>query len=364
MLLQPGKAPGRPRKAWSSVATPTSSQALQNLNQGPFTKAGSNDVSLNLNHFELLHHYYTSTCDTFSGDPSARQMFRVHLPRMGREKPFLLHLLLALASRHLGFLASDDNKSIHYADLAELHFSIALPQATCILSRLNPENWQVVYLSSLLVCWYIFARGPSPGEYLVFSDHGYPTWLPLLRGVRSIRQTIGCDRLFNNTTLSTAGVDHSMNVDAPTVITLKLPRLNWERSFKELEIFIASTASPDFAEVYLVALARLARNYEATYGGDENGSYNGNPVHKMIFQWLYLMDDKLVDQIQQKDSHALLILANFAVLINLYDLYNCWFLHGWARHILFGIYHSLEDAYRVWMRWPMEAAGIEWTTLD
>jgi hypothetical protein len=49
----------------------------------------------------------------------------------------------------------------------------------------------------------------------------------------------------------------------------------------------------------------------------------------MIFQWLYLIADKFVDQMQQKEPHALLIVANFAVLINPYDLYDCWFLKGW-----------------------------------
>ncbi|KAJ6093933.1 hypothetical protein N7467_002778 [Penicillium canescens] len=289
-------------------------------------------------------------------------MFRVQVPQMGIEQPFLMHLLLALASRHIQFLTSEENKSTHYADAAEKHFAIALPQVTQALTRLDHQNCQVFYISSLLICWYMFSRGPSPGEYLVFSDHGPPMWLPLLRGVRTIRETEGFEGGFNNTASKSA--DKFPNADAPTAVTLNLPRVSWQKRFQELGELISATAPTDSVEIYLVAHDRLARNYEATYGDDENRSYNGNAIHQMIFQWLYLMDDEFVDRMQQKKPHALLIVANFALLINLYDLYNCWFLRGWATHILWGIYHSLEDDYRVWMQWPMEAAGIEWSPLS
>jgi hypothetical protein len=86
-------------------------------------------------------------------------------------------------------------------------------------------------------------------------------------------------------------------------------------------------------------------------------------IHQIIFQWLYVMEDEFVDRMQQKKPHALLIVANFAVLINLYDLNDCWFLRGWAKHILLGIYHLLERDYRVWMQWSMKAVGIEYTFL-
>jgi hypothetical protein len=201
-------------------------------------------------------------------------MFRIHIPQMGLEHPFVMHLLLALASRHIQSLASEGNKKIHYADLAENHFSIALPHVTRALSCLSDQNCQVIYISSLLICWYMFSRGPSPGEYLVFSNHSRPMWLPLLHGVRTIRETKVYDRGFNDVVSSNA-VDEFPNADTPTAIKLNLPRISWQKYFRELEEFISATAPADSIGIYLTAHARLAQNYEATYGDDEKGSYNG-----------------------------------------------------------------------------------------
>lgn len=113
-------------------------------------------------------------------------MYRINLPRMGLSYPFVLHLLLALAGQHMHHLGLKNNKYSerdHYALLAESHFSSALPHVKLILSELTKDNCQAAYISSILICIHLLARGPSTGDYLVFSEHAPPMWLPLLRGV-------------------------------------------------------------------------------------------------------------------------------------------------------------------------------------
>ncbi|CAG8130723.1 unnamed protein product [Penicillium olsonii] len=363
MTLQSKKLPGRPRKHLSSTAGLLSSGALPPPDHDSTAHIKADDSSINMEHLQIFHHYSISTCKSLSSDPSATEMFRVELPQMANEQPFIMHLIMALSSRHLQFLTSEKSKKTHYANFAENQFSAALPKLRQSLAHLDEKSSQALYISSLLVCWYVFARGPSPGDYLLFSDDVPLIWFPLLRGVRHIRELGHSDSSSNTAASPNSGVQFP-KADGPVVNSGNTKRVNWETHFREFTAFVASTAPATCVEIYLVALTRLKRHYEATYGDDENGSYNGNKVHQMIFQWLYLMEEDFIDRVQRRNPHALLIVANFSVLLSTYDSLGCWFLRGWGKHILNGIYNSLESNYQSWMRWPMEAADIDWSALS
>lgn len=285
-------------------------------------------------------------------------MYRVNLPRLGLTHHYLLRLTLALAARHLQHLDMDGAQSARYVSLAEKHFTLALPEVSTRMRDLNADNCQALYISSILICIYIWARGPAPGEYMVFSEHGTPLWLPLLRGVRSIMETMSTDVVFSGPLAAMRGEDVPQHTNTSTVATLNIPTLNWQKPLLDLRDVIAADGI-EGADLYLLALDTLAKTFEATYGNDENSSFEGEAVNQIIFRWLYIQDKDFIDCVQEKRPYALIIVAYFALLMKVLDHQNCWFLKGWADHILLGIWRILEDEkHRRWLQWPLDMAGL------
>lgn len=315
-------------------------------------------LAMNIDDLELLHHYSTSTCNAFSEDPLLQRMYRVDLPRLGLTHQYVLRLLLALAGRHMLYLETCDSPAKRYSTLAEDHVSIALQQVTALLSDLNTYNCQALYISSVLICHYVFARGPEPGEYLVFSEHGPPQWLPLLRGVRSILESMGYEKVYSGVLEPMRSHGIPQHADTSAAKRLNLLAAKWERPLLELKNFIASSAPSKEAYSYPGALDNLTRQFKATLGSDEDGSYNGQVISQNVFRWLYVLQDEFIELLQQKRPHALIVVAYFTVLVHVMESNECWFLQGWTNHILSGIYQSVEEDYRAWLQWPMETVGM------
>jgi hypothetical protein len=36
---------------------------------------------------------------------------------------------------------------------------------------------------------------------------------------------------------------------------------------------------------------------------------------------------------------------------------SCWWMEGWATHLIAKIYHLLDEEHRLWIRWPIEEIG-------
>lgn len=361
------RRPGRPRKSWALLAAaPAPIEPLQDTSTSTLTPSESgaeslqeNNSTLSIDELELLHHFTTSTCASLSDDGQIGHMYRVNLPRLGLTHQYLLRLILALAGRHLEHADPDRPEAARYVAVAEKHFAVALSEVSIQMQDLNVDNCQALYFSAILICIYIWARGPASGEYMVFSDHGTPLWLPLLRGVRSIITTMGYDVLFSGPLEAMKGGDVPQHTTTSTVAKLKIPTLHWQEPFQDLRGFISSTNSLDRAEQHLEALNSLARTFEATYGEDENGSFQGESINQIIFRWLYILDDGFMECVQERRPLALIIVAYFALSMKILDHQNCWFLKGWADHILLGISRIVEDDdYRTFLQWPMEMAGL------
>lgn len=149
--------------------------------------------------------------------------------------------------------------------------------------------------------------------------------------------------------------------DASTVTKFDLPRLRWQIPFQDLRLFIAANVEPEYNQGYLTALNGLEQSFEATYGQDEDGSYRGDALHQIVFRWLYLLDDQMMQQMQGKEPLAMIMTGYYAVLLKVPELMDCWFVKGWSQHILMGVYEALGDRHRSWLKWPFENTGLEWT---
>ncbi|KAF5256944.1 hypothetical protein FOXYS1_12553, partial [Fusarium oxysporum] len=134
--------------------------------------------------YRLLHHYLTWT-DTpaMTGSPQ-NNVIQVQVSQLGFTYPFLLDFIHGFSALHLAHLQPE--KQGHYHTVADRFNSIGLRALATALHDIDMTNCHAIYAGSVFVCFNIFARGPLPGEYLLFSESGPAIWFQLLKGVRSI----------------------------------------------------------------------------------------------------------------------------------------------------------------------------------
>lgn len=91
--------------------------------------------------------------------------------------------MFALTAFHLASCRPD--RQGEYTAKAEFHYSRALAMVTPEIANLGADNCDAVLLSVQLICFVALARGPQPGEYLAFGEHGRSEWLVMFRGIRT-----------------------------------------------------------------------------------------------------------------------------------------------------------------------------------
>lgn len=96
--------------------------------------------------------------------------------------------------------------------------------------------------------------------------------------------------------------------------------------------------------------------YEATYGPDEDPERDVDPKNKLIFLWLYMLEDEFIDHLRARHPAALLMLAHYAVLFR--TITAAWFLRGWTEHLIGRVRELLGPEHDELARWPAEAAGL------
>ncbi|KAF2136472.1 uncharacterized protein K452DRAFT_313167 [Aplosporella prunicola CBS 121167] len=330
-------------------------------------------ASLNLTDLELLHNYYVRTSKTF-GEASTFIFWEINAPQIGFSYPFVLHLILGFSALHIArTLSTSQADRERYIFLADQHYGVAIDAVTELLPRINTTNGHALYLAAMLICFFSFARGPQPDEFIAFSAHGPAEWLGLYKGMRFVVETSG-NVLFEGPLapmLRAArrslpkGLTHNdecrpvTDPDAPSLRPGEHERMQALRP-------LVDAPSP-FREAYRLALDNLSCWYTPGYldgssssGGnsddctDDAGAGSRLPL---FFTWIYILRDDFVACLQAKEPIALIVFAHFAVLLRRFD--SLWVLAGWAQHIISGIYDFLDEGWRGWLAWPAEQIG--WT---
>ena len=306
---------------------------------------------------ELLLHFVTSTASTLTDSEDAedggiRQFWARNVPQIGISYHFVLHLIYALAGYHLAFLEGGSRDRPQ--QLAEHHSSIGLAELNKVLPSLDKTNCGALYVSAVLVCYCTFAAGPtSLNDLLVcdISDGAAQRWLPLIHGVRLIRQTIEPATLFTGLMEPLGSFATAQRHDPrPSYLRDGFRRIEWTEPLDKLRKWIDSHGSPETI-IYSRSLDSLCEIYEATYG-DRDGAYSGPPSTQFVFGWLYRMQDPFVACLRRKEHLALVILAYYAPLLK--TLKKCWFLDGWTEHLLAAIGELLSPDLAGWLQWPVE----------
>lgn len=270
-------------------------------------------------------------------------VWQVHVPQWGLSFPSILHLMLALSALHFG--GQQPERREECVLQATSHFTLGIRSVSSILSQLDSEICQIIYMSAVLICFVYFARGPQPGEYLVFSEGGRSEFLVLMRGVRSILQTKQ-ERIFSG--ILTPNKDGGPQDVSPLLrdeLDEHLIRLEDVRRLCMTQVSNADR------EIYISAIAALESIFEDAYKLRSIGKDGVSLMHLAI-GWVYRLPGRLVGLLEEKDPFAMTLLAYWCILLKYMG--TSWLMAGWDRHVLSGIQRFLGGEYHQHIQWPVE----------
>lgn len=298
-----------------------------------------------------LFYHYMSAVAVDTGDD---HLWRHQLPRIAFRRHTILHLILAISALHLA--RSEPNQSADLVHRAESHMNVGLRRATHDISSLDEENCAELYITTILICTYTFAKKPGPRNLLVVAEGQESAWWELFRGVRLIVERIGLPTILARLASDVGPTDAVSHKEPPNTqreaeVTITDP-LNWEVAFDSLSGLIDHTP-PDQQGVYQATFNMLKWCFHDTFGATNHRTIV-NPKFQTIMAWLYVLDDQYVNMLKEADPVAMILLAHFAILLQ--TLEAVWFLDGWSSHILQGVHGILEETsqeqWLQWLEWP------------
>ncbi|KAI1102937.1 hypothetical protein F4804DRAFT_311589 [Jackrogersella minutella] len=293
---------------------------------------------------ELLHHFTTSTCFTFSTEPMIRNFWRVNVPRMGFTYSYVLKAILSLSALHLARFKPGRRDSL--IEQAMVHHNASSSMALPVLNDLTPEDSVPILFFSMLTSYIAFGSPKEPGNLLVITNGVMPQWLLLFRGMRSVVELNG-DAIHSVMSLGFIfDSGKQMNDIWPDIVPPE------HEGLKELEASIRLyVKDPQKLDELSYAIDALKRSFAFF----QSSSITDDQRVRGVFMWLFKARDGFTSLLKEHDNEALSVLAFFCVLLKRLD--HNWWIEGWGVHLVARIYAVLDDGYRLWIQWPIEEIG-------
>lgn len=297
---------------------------------------------------ELLHHYATSTYLTLTrGRKELEEIWKIIVPQLALEHPFLMHGVLAISALHLAYLRPEHQQE--YAIIAANHENIALPFFRTNSSNISEKNCSAVLAFSGLVM--IYAMASQQDEDLLFADskgpEGVPEWLQLLRGTYALLSSVWhllaagpMASLLNQVPGRGSGSSNSDDAH----LTALLPLFSLPRSSK--------SERRGETHIYLAALENLRESFSILYVSDRTFDIESAP-----FFWPARVPSTFIKLLSERKPEALILLAHHCVLLE--RVGPCWFMDGHVRRLMEIIHKDLDEQWRSWIAWPLEQVGFE-----
>ncbi|KAF5012636.1 hypothetical protein FDECE_1328 [Fusarium decemcellulare] len=306
---------------------------------------------------ELLRHYLHMTASKTQHHDSGHKFWRVALLEIGLKQPHVLHLILGFAALHKS--RTDPDQQTALLDKASHYHTLGLQESTRLLQSINQENCQVIHASAVLISLHNLARGPQPGQYIGFSDHGGPTFMTFIRGMKLIREHANYDN--DDTDAIEAERTDSEGVLGAQEI-LPCQRTEHETQLHILRDSIKGNQNltePDVKDSYLTVVDQLEPFLESVYNKKDvsTNRQRSDPGAYQPLGWLYRAPELYLDYLERKENLALVIFAYFALILK--KLGFDWPLEGWPEHIMSGIWNSIHPTHRELIQWPQKQIGWE-----
>ena len=296
---------------------------------------------------ELLHHFAVNLALDIAETPPGIAFFRHKIPSIAFAHLYVLHAALAVSALHLA--RKDPSRKVQCLEKAEYHHSVTLTPMVEAMSHSPDSIGTPLWICSVLLCLYYLAKGPQPGQFLVFSDSGERTeWMWLARGTHSIVHQYGIDPRNVWDDLPAEAVDDSGDVLQQSV---RVQPIAFQEPIDRLRRFWYALALEDSSLYkYRSAIDTLEECFVSALEVD-GGADGCAVVHsRVVFRWIFHADDKFASSLQERRPLALIIFAHWMVLFSL--LGQKWYLEGWTPTIMEGIIRHMPVQHRQWLNWP------------
>lgn len=304
----------------------------------PVLSQGRADSIVNIDHLELLHHFYTDTSTTLVRTQDQIELYRNLAITQGIAYPFLMHQILAFSAIHLGILRPQRRE--YYHSLATSLQSKALTDFNEVLSRVDATSCLPVLLFSHLIGLHTFYDifNVLKDDFNTFMD-GLVGCVRLLRGVNLVRQTWR-DVLLQS---ELGGIMK----EADQVHDSE--KLSHSECSPLRDMLEAADLSSSSKEVCTEALDRLQEYFdlENVYPGDLLATTN------VIFAWLVTASSQYTELMDQRRPEALVLLGYYAVL--LHRRRGSWVVGDAGQRLLKSITTHLGRRWETFLTWPQNA---------
>lgn len=297
-------------------------------------------TSLNVLDLSLMHHWSTSTSYTVTSRGDVQQLWRIHIPVMAFQHPFLMHSTLAVSALHLHSKESDPSKNQPLLSAATHHYERAVRSLAASLTNITPDNCQAIFVAAGQVAIFSFVAsrisdtsGHKPSQIA--------SWIPLLRGVKSILMR-SWDWVITSplapiiTQHQATGIDA---LDAETEQAIQsLYRLCTDRTLPDA----GELSDPTVSTAYFSAIAELRRAFTEVSSWDS--------VLGDIFKWHIFVADRFVELLNACRPRALVIFVHYCALFTRFE--KSWWARGSFVHELRKCEKHLGEEWRPWITWP------------
>lgn len=290
----------------------------------------------------LMHQWCTSTCFGFGDEfPGAADPWRVDVPILAQQNPFLMRGILAVTALHISRLTTDQSVKYKYIQLAAYHQDLALPEYRAAIIDVTEQNVSAVLAFSALTTVYSFAAPKDAGSVFAAGAQG---WIFLHRGVGDIpphwqnwidrgplrlqmhrRRLQPIDPAYNPDDFRLLSL-HGMFDNLPPDELSDIP--HYEGALYWLRQAFAHTFYPE---------SQLGSKYAVLY-------------------WIEHVPSGYLELLHSQKPCAGVLLAHCCILLKRAS--NFWYLEGFAEHMINELKPSLTSGYMPWMQWPLQACGL------
>ncbi len=301
-------------------------------------RIAATDPDLNLDHLEFIHHWCTMTYRTMTPDPAQQEIWQTTVIKLGLSSPFLMHIILAIASLHLAH-CHPEKQSYYCSRSTELQ-SRALSGFNVIQNQVDASNCAAVLLFVSLLAFHVLAdplrsRGLSFSDYL---DH-FLRCLDLMRGVRPVVITDWWPYL------SESELKPLLHVQQPE------EPYNIPDQCRELaHITQATDMGSATIRTYDEAIHCLHWAFAASEGQNQNTA-----TIRWLLAWPALLEDSYLKLLRERRPEALVILAYYGVLLHFHRA--SWAVGDTGGLLIKAINAHTGPFWERWMAWPNQLIG-------
>ncbi|EWZ48861.1 hypothetical protein FOZG_04333 [Fusarium oxysporum Fo47] len=295
---------------------------------------------------ELMHHYSTITANTLALRLDMQHIWRMVLPEMSYNTPFLSHGLLSVAALHKAHLLPARRDK--HLDLAAYHQTRGMEGFRSIFTSIDEKNWQPAFCFSSITVMYAFSPAGRIEDAMV-------DILQIFVLIRGIRSSILCaGRNLTETPFSAwahgiwiigendeASYDFDPPLDQSALPLDTFQALRRLFAFYRTNLSDCNRADYEFSTLQLRKAAILIAHAgpQAEIG--------------MVMFFPYVISANIMSDTQANDPCALVLLSYFSVLLSLVEQ-QFWYVKGWSRRLVEAIDLQLDDnpKFSKVAKWP------------